>query len=166
MIKKTYIRIFSLIGIYIVSVNLLHEPITISIKNFICFMIILGTCSCIARLLKRTKLNKYIKMFNIAILAIALLIFIAIESVIIGCPKVSAKDTDYILVLGTGMENSESLTITLRRRLDRVVKSLYKDNNNSYIVLSGSIKNKDNNETDLMEKYLLDKGIKKDKILI
>ena len=24
---------------YIVSVNLLHEPITISIKNFICFMI-------------------------------------------------------------------------------------------------------------------------------
>ena len=70
MIKKTYIRIFSLIGIYIVSVNLLNEPITISIKNFIYFMLIVGLCYFIERSLKRTKLNKYIKRFNIVILII------------------------------------------------------------------------------------------------
>lgn len=104
---------------------------------------------------------KLIKMF----LCIGLIWFLAMEAVIISYPKHSEKKADYILVLGAGL-NDTIPTEILRGRLDVAIECIEK-NQAEYIVVSGG-QGEDENlpEAHAMSKYLQDKGIDKEKIII
>jgi uncharacterized SAM-binding protein YcdF (DUF218 family) len=101
-----------------------------------------------------------IKKYFWTAFCIGLLIFILIESIIIGCPKINKENTDYIIVLGTGLKDGEDVSKTLRDRLNTTVRSIYKDGNSGYIVVSGG-----QDEAYAMERYLIDQGVPKEKII-
>lgn len=104
---------------------------------------------------------QFIKMF----LCIGLIWFLAMEAVIISYPKHSEKKADYILVLGAGL-NGTIPTEILRGRLDIAIECIEK-NDEGYIVVSGG-QGEDEGlpEANAMSKYLQDKGIDKEKIII
>lgn len=104
---------------------------------------------------------KLIKMF----LCIGLICFLAMQAVIISYPKHSEKKADYILVLGAGL-NDTIPTEILRGRLDIAIACIEK-NDAKYIVVSGG-QGEDEGlpEAHAMSKYLQDKGIDKEKIII
>lgn len=104
---------------------------------------------------------KYIKIF----LCIGLIWFLGMEAVIISYPKHSEKKADYILVLGAGL-NDTIPTEILRGRLNAAIECIEK-NDSAYIVVSGG-QGEDENlpEAHAMSKYLQDKGVDKEKIII
>ncbi|MBN1045381.1 YdcF family protein [Clostridium botulinum] len=109
------------------------------------------------------KINKVIKFF----ICIGIVLFIAVEVVIISCPKSNKENTDYIVVLGAGLNNGDQLSYILKSRLDSALQCINEFNNNSYIVVSGGKGNDERiSEAMAMKKYLLEQGISEDEILM
>ena len=107
-------------------------------------------------------LDKVIKTF----ICIGLVVFFIIEGIIICYPKKSIERTDYIIVLGAGLNNRNELSQTLRDRLNTALYCLNEYNKDSYIVVSGGQgEDEDMSEAEAMEGYLLEKGVSKDKII-
>ncbi|NFV59085.1 YdcF family protein, partial [Clostridium botulinum] len=98
---------------------------------------------------------------------IGIVLFIAVEIVIISCPKSNKENTDYIVVLGAGLNNGDQLSYILKSRLDSALQCINEFNNNSYIVVSGGKGNDERiSEAMAMKKYLLEQGISEDEILM
>ncbi|WP_315080855.1 YdcF family protein [uncultured Clostridium sp.] len=109
------------------------------------------------------KFNKIMKFF----ICIWLVLFLAVEIVIISCPKNNKENTDYIVVLGAGLNNGSQLSYILKSRLDSALQCINEFNNNSYIVVSGGKGNDERiSEAEAMKKYLIEEGISEDKILM
>ncbi|MGL4109847.1 YdcF family protein [Clostridium sp. LP20] len=108
------------------------------------------------------KANKLIRI----LVCIGLVGFLAVEAVIIGYPKKSEVNTDYILVLGAGLNNGNELSLTLKDRLDAALKCINEYGNDGYIVLSGG-KGSDEriSESEAMKRYLLEQGLPSEKII-
>ena len=97
---------------------------------------------------------------------ICISIFIIVEGAIIFYPKKSLKPCDYIVVLGAGIRG-ENLTATLRDRLDNTIEYLEKTGFNGEIVVSGGQGPGESiTEAYAMEKYLVENGVPKDKIVL
>lgn len=113
--------------------------------------------------------NEKLKLLDKAIktlICIGLVVFFIIESIIICYPKKSIESTDYIIVLGAGLNNRNELSQTLRDRLNTALYCLNEYNNDSYIVVSGGQgEDEDMSEAEEMERYLLQKGVSKDRII-
>lgn len=156
------IMIGTLLMIYGGSIVVLNNRLI----NISLIFVMMGTLLIVYHFIKK-KLIKRNKNIFFIMLCICLLIFTVTEVFIIGIPKIDKDNADYIIVMATNVEdNSGNLSLTLRGRLDLVVDSIYKDANDSYIVVSGGmVKNSNISEADLMETYLLNQGIPKDKIL-
>lgn len=100
------------------------------------------------------------------IVCIGLIWFVGIEAVIVSYPKQSEKKDDYILVLGAGLKDGTIPSEILRNRLDVAIECLEK-NDKSYIVVSGGQgEDEDIPEAQAMSKYLQDKGVSKEKIIM
>ncbi len=98
-------------------------------------------------------------------IVILITVFIILEICIIVYPKDNKEDADYLIVLGAGL-NGSNLSHTLKDRLDATLTCVNEYNNNGYIVVSGGQgENEDISEAEAMERYLLQKGIAKDKII-
>ena len=98
-------------------------------------------------------LDKVIKTF----ICIGLVVFFIIEGIIICYPKKSIERTDYIIVLGAGLNNRNELSQTLRDRLNTALYCLNEYNKDSYIVVSGGQgEDEDMSEAEAMEGYLLE----------
>lgn len=109
-----------------------------------------------------SKTYKVIKIF----LCIGLITFIGIEAAIISYPKYNEKKADYIIVLGAGLANRTTPSIILEGRLDAAIKYIEK-NDTGYIVLSGGQgDDEDLPESDAMSKYLQDRDVNADRIII
>ncbi|MDU1587356.1 MAG: YdcF family protein [Clostridium sp.] len=107
-------------------------------------------------------IDKVIKIF----VCIGLVAFFIIEGIIICYPKNSTETTDYIIVLGAGLNNRNELSQTLRDRLNTALDCLNKYNKESYIVVSGGQgEDEDMSEAEAMEGYLLENGVSKDRII-
>jgi uncharacterized SAM-binding protein YcdF (DUF218 family) len=99
-------------------------------------------------------------------LFIGFICFIGVEYVIISYPKHSEKKADYILVLGAGLSNKTNPSAILQGRLDATLKYI-DGNDNGYIVLSGGQGvDEDLPESHAMSKYLQEKGVSKERIII
>ncbi|EKQ57574.1 MULTISPECIES: YdcF family protein [unclassified Clostridium] len=99
-------------------------------------------------------------------LCIGLIVFLGIETVIISYPKHNEKKDDYILVLGAGLTDRTIPSAILKARLDTALEC-FKQNNTAYIVLSGGQGNdEDIPESHAMSKYLQEKGIDKNRIIL
>lgn len=112
------------------------------------------------------KENKRFKSINKLIkvgISIALLIFAIIEIVIIAYPKNNRERADYTIVLGAGLRNGSEPTTTLQDRLDAAIDV----SSGGYILVSGGQGADESiSEGEAMKKYLKEKGIDEDRIIV
>jgi len=166
-VKKFWDVILGMILIlYVIAINIMSGVIIAFSLPIVILGIIFIVYHFVRNKIKENKFMskgfKYIKIF----ICIGLIFLFAMEVIIISFPKHNEKKDDYILVLGAGLTNRTTPTETLRGRLDAAIKCL-NENENSYLVLSGG-QGIDENlpEADAMSKYLQDRGVNKDKIII
>ena len=166
--KSLVIKFISIfIGIiciaYYVLVNALSGKTTFSSFYLILGVVIILYTLFINKLLKLQWFKKVYKPMKILAL-ICISIFIIVEGAIILYPKKSLKPCDYIVVLGAGIRG-ENLTATLR--LDKTIEYLEKTGFNGEIVVSGGQGPGESiTEAYAMEKYLVENGVPKDKIVL
>lgn len=152
--------------IYIISVNIISGSTIAFDLPFIIVGVLLILYYFIRKFSVKSQFFRVLKKLIIIISCISLSFFIIIESFIIGFPKINKEDTDYIIVLGDKLKSGNNITKTLRDRLDIAVKSIYNDGDNGHIVLSGGRgRNENISEADVMERYLIDQGVPKNKII-
>ncbi|MDS0528511.1 YdcF family protein [Clostridium sp. SHJSY1] len=110
----------------------------------------------------------YIKGMKIAkiFICVGLVFFIVLEGMIIFYPKKDTSNTDYIVVLGAGLNNGGQLSLTLKDRLDSALKCVNDYGNNGYIVVSGGQgPDEDLSEAEAMTRYLVEQGVSEEKII-
>ena len=109
-----------------------------------------------------SKMFKLVKIF----VSIGLIFLLVMEGLIISYPKYNEEKADYIIVLGAGLTNRTIPSVILEGRLDAAIKYM-ENNHNGYLVLSGGQgDDEDLPEADAMSKYLQDRGVNKDRIII
>lgn len=97
--------------------------------------------------------------------AVAIIVFVAVEGMIIAFPKKSTENCDYIIVLGARVMGNEP-GLTLRGRLDRALEYVKSNDNDCKIVVSGGKGDGENiSEAEAMKRYLVERGIKPDMII-
>lgn len=151
--------------IYYIVLTSIMGPIVFS-KYLFYFGMLLILYNFVNKKLKNN--NSFIKLKKIAapIVSFCLIIFIIIEVVIVGYSFVRNTDeADYLIVLGAGLRG-ETMTMTLRQRMEASYEYLEKHNNCKYIVVSGgqglgeSIA-----ESEAMKRYLISKGVDENRII-
>lgn len=166
MKKYCDIILGTIVIIYILLINIISDTkIAFSIP-----LALLGIILIVYYFIRdRIKENKFLsKGFNIIkkIISVLIICFLGLETVIITYPKNSDKKSDYIIVLGAGLTSGRTPSLILQDRLDTAIK-YYKENPKEYIVLSGGQGvDEDLPESHAMKKYLLDKGIDDNQIII
>lgn len=99
------------------------------------------------------------------ILFIGIAIVILVEGAIIMYPKKNIDSSDYIIVLGAGLRG-DSITTTLRDRLDATIDYVNKSNFDGKIIVSGGKGPGESiTEAEAMKNYLINKEIKNDIIM-
>lgn len=97
--------------------------------------------------------------------AVAIIIFVAVEGMIIAFPKKSTENCDYIIVLGARVMGNEP-GLTLKGRLDRALEYVKSNDDDCKIVVSGGKGDGENiSEAEAMKRYLVERGIKTDMII-
>lgn len=119
--------------------------------------------NCIENNIYYSKLYKTSKVGVITVL----ILLIGIEFVIIAYPKHNIDNSDYVLVLGAGLSNGIEPGVLLSQRLNAAIDCVNNYNNNGKIVVSGG-KGSDEKiaESEAMKKYLIDRGIPEERILV
>ena len=152
--------------LYVIAINVISGArIAFSLP-----IVILGIILILYHFVKnKIKENKFLsKGFKIIkiFLCIGFICFLGIEAVIISYPKHNEKKDDYILVLGAGLTNRTTPSLILQGRLDAAIKCI-EENDTGYIVLSGGQGvDEDLPESHAMSKYLQDRGVNKERIII
>lgn len=122
------------------------------------------------KLLKKTaahelKIPKTIGRIVSAFVLFGSIFFMVIEGLIInGALKTPPKDLDYLIVLGAGLRGDKP-SLTLSYRLDLAYDYLMQNEHTKVLVSGGQGFDEPVTEAFAMEKYLLDKGIEKNRIL-
>lgn len=169
MVKKMDLIIGILIVIYSISINIIFGKISFSEVflgigiTFIIYHFIKGK---IKEFIDNRKSVK--RMFNVikCFIAMALLIFIIIESAIVIFPKNNKSYSDYVIVLGAGIKG-ERPSLTLMQRLDKTIEYVNNQEKEPKIIVSGGQgRGEDISEAQAMKKYLVDKGIKEELIIM
>lgn len=133
------------------------------------FYLILGLILIIYYISSR-KIKEYFvlnKLWNIMkiVFFIGMAVFILIEGAIIMYPKKNIDNSDYVVILGAGLRG-DSITATLRDRLNATIDYVNKSNFDGKIVVSGGQGPGESiTEAEAMKKYLISNGIKNDIIM-
>ncbi|MCT4542928.1 MAG: YdcF family protein [Vallitalea sp.] len=111
--------------------------------------------------------SKVLRYSFITVVIILLLCFIIIESLIIkdSIKKDNYMPTDYVIVLGAGV-NGTNLSLTLYNRLNVAYDYLNKSINSKAILSGGQGQGEDISEAEAMKRYLLNKGINEDRLIM
>jgi len=110
-------------------------------------------------------MNKPIKGLLKVIFVIWFISFIIIEGLILTSAfSIDDNEAEYVLVLGAGL-NGEELSLTLLERMKKAEEYLRKNPNTKVIVSGGQGIGEDIPEAEAMQRYLIDRGIAKDRIL-
>lgn len=133
------------------------------------FYLILGLILIIYYISSR-KIKEYFllnKLWNIMkiVFFIGMAVFILIEGAIIMYPKKNIDNSDYVVILGAGLRG-DSITATLRDRLNATIDYVNKSNFDGKIVVSGGQGPGESiTEAEAMKKYLISNGIKNNIIM-
>lgn len=116
-------------------------------------------------IIKKLSKNKFIKFLKITAyigftFLFTMIFFIAISSNI----NKTNFDEDALIILGSGI-HGEELSITLKIRLDTGIEYINRNENAVIVVTGGQGPQESISEALAMERYLLSKGIPKDRIL-
>lgn len=165
---KYYIDI--ILGILLLIYILLINLISTSKVAFTLPIVILGIMLIIYHFIKN-KLRQFayygnVKKVLIKLVAVGCIIYAFIECSIIAYPKHSTESSEYIIVLGGALSKGKTPSIILKGRLDAAIKCVNENNKDAYIVVSGGQGADEKvSEAEAMEKYLIEHGISKEKII-
>ena len=160
------ITLGGLLILYVMAINIMSGVIVAFSLPIMILGIIFILYHLVKNKIKESRfLSKGLKILKV-FLCIGIICFLGIEVAIISYPKHNEKKDDYILVLGAGLRDRTMPTEILRGRLDAAIECL-KENNSSYIVLSGGQgDDEDLPESHAMSKYLQENGVNKDRIIL
>lgn len=130
------------------------------------FFFVLGTI-CLVYHFTRDKIKKHRWLYMIVKICavVAIIIFIAVEGMIIAFHKKSTENCDYIIVLGARVMGNEP-GLTLKGRLDRALEYVKNNDDDCKIVVSGGKGDGENiSEAEAMKRYLVERGIQPDMII-
>lgn len=117
----------------------------------------------------KLKSNKYFIKVNqilVILVSVGFIIFIFSEAMIIGYPKNNEESTDYIMILGAGLNDGDRVSLTLKHRLDAALKYINESGSKSYLVVSGGQGLDETiSESEAMKRYLIKNGVPSDKII-
>ncbi|MGL4772114.1 MAG: YdcF family protein, partial [Clostridium sp.] len=112
--------------------------------------------------LENLKIYKFIKVM----FCVFIIFFIILEGMIILYPKNNTEKSDYLLILGAGV-NGKTPSLTLKGRLDTTLEYLNKYDENVKIVVSGGQgPGEDISEAMCMKDYLMANGVDEEKIIM
>ncbi|GAA0116800.1 YdcF family protein [Clostridium senegalense] len=162
-------RLFFVLGVlcigYFLCINMILGYITFS-----SFYLIIGIALILygkfrEKIFSYNAKNKIQKLIK-AVVIVCILIFIVTESYIILYPKKSIEHCDYIIVLGAGIKG-ETLSTTLKDRLNATLDYINKTNFEGVIVVSGGKGPNENiSEAEGMKRYLVTKGMDDNRIIM
>ncbi|OFI06795.1 hypothetical protein CLOACE_07780 [Clostridium acetireducens DSM 10703] len=154
--NKFFIFMGSLSIIY--SIGLLIFNIT-----FYWFWIALGILFIILGFIE-FKSIKYNKFLNLVFL-IAVALFIIIESgIIYNSFKKDKINCEYVIILGAGLKG-DKMSLTLYQRMNESLQYINSHKNSKIILSGGKGKDEKISESEAMKKFLIQKGIKEDRII-
>lgn len=109
---------------------------------------------------------KWIKLVIAVIVVVGIVIFVSMECMIVSKMNSTAKDeVDYVVVLGAQVRG-EKITKSLAKRLDAAYDYLVEHQDAKVICTGGQGKGEDISEAFAEKKYLLEKGISEDRIIL
>ncbi len=112
------------------------------------------------------KVNKVVLGSILGVIAIGIIIFsILLGCVISGMTSKPSADADYIIVLGAQIKG-ERITKPLAKRLEAAYDYAMENEKVMIIVSGGKGDGEDISEAEAMKKYLIEKGISNDRILM
>lgn len=155
-----------LLILYVIAINLMSGArIAFSLPTVILGIILILYHFVKKKIKESELLSKGLKIVKI-LLCIGVICFFGIEAMIISYPKHNENRADYILVLGAGLTSRTAPSLILKGRLDAAIKYIDGDYA-GYIVLSGGQGvDEDLPEAHAMSKYLQDRGVGKERIII
>lgn len=110
-------------------------------------------------------LPRQIRVAILILFTIGMSIFTVVEGTLIFCANQKPdKNVDYLIVLGAQVRGTR-ITKTLQKRLEAATSYLNESENTLVIVSGGKGDGEDISEAEAMMRYLVDHGIKKERIL-
>ena len=109
------------------------------------------------------------RIYNVSKIGVSavIIMLLMIEVIILAFPKHNTDNSDYILVLGSGLSNGYEPSLTLANRLDAAITYINYYNNNEKIIVSGGQGNDEKiAESEAMKKYLIEHGVDENRILV
>ncbi len=111
------------------------------------------------------KLPNLLRYFMITIISLGLCVFVILEGIIIYYSSKDAEpNVDYLIVLGAQVRGT-TISKSLKRRLDKAMDYLVENPKTKVIVSGGQGTGEDISEAEAMMRYLLSKGIDKNRII-
>ena len=155
-----------LLILYVIAINLMSGArIAFSLPTVILGIILIFYYFVKNKIKESAFLSKGFRIVKI-FLCIVVICFFGIEFAIVSYPKHNENKADYIIVLGAGLTNKTTPSLILQSRLDAAIKCIDEDDI-GYIVLSGGQGvDEDLPEAHAMSKYLQDRGVNKERIII
>lgn len=150
-----YIVLTSIMGPIVFSKYLLYLGLFLIFYNFINIKF------------KNNNNFKKFKSFVTPIIVGFLVFFTLIEVVILGYSFIRNTDeADYLIILGAGLRG-ETMTMTLKQRMESSYEFLEKYNNCKYVVVSGGQGQGESiAESEAMKRYLISKGVDENRIIV
>ncbi|MDD6793829.1 MAG: YdcF family protein [Clostridiaceae bacterium] len=155
-----------IIILYVITCNILSPTRLDFTVKYIVLASLLFVYHFVKVKFEKTKIYKEVIKYVNILAVIAFAGFIIMEAIIIAYPKHNKDKNDYIVVLGAGLSNGTNVSLTLKGRLDKAIEAFKESNEESMIVVSGGQGgDEDITEAEAMEKYLVENGIEKSKII-
>ena len=151
--------------IYFIVLTSIMGPIVFS-KYLLYFGILLIIYYFINIKLKNNINFKKLKRVIAPVVSVCLIVFILTEIIIVGYAFVRNSDeADYLIILGAGLRG-ETMTMTLKQRMEASYDYIKEYNNCKYIVVSGGQGPGESiAESEAMKRYLISKGIEENRII-
>lgn len=111
-------------------------------------------------------LVRALKIVIVSLLSVGVIVFAVLLIMILGeYSKKETRQVDYLIVLGAQMRN-DGPSVVLKFRLDRAVEYLTEYSEAKCIVSGGQGKNEPCSEAEGMKKYLVERGIESEQIIM
>jgi uncharacterized SAM-binding protein YcdF (DUF218 family) len=169
MKRKVDLIIGVFLVIYVICINLFLGKISFSEVFFVLgvgLIIYHYTKKQIKEYIKSKKIIKNLCIIVKYCIVGFLLMFIIIETAIVVFPKKNEDYSSYVIVLGAGVKG-ETPSITLRQRLDKTIEYINNQDKKTNIIVSGGQgRGEDISEAEAMKRYLVEKGIDENIIIM
>lgn len=134
--------------------------------SFSYILCVIGVLGIIHYFIKEKIRKIYLYRVGKIVFFIFMIFFVILEGIIILYPKHNTEKSDYILVLGAGV-NGKTPSRTLKGRLDKTLEYINKYDNTAKVIVSGGQgPGEDITEAQCMRDYLIENGVDEKNILI